>query len=270
MFGIFDALVEDVAIFAHGSLRAPACFGEVVCFHQCTLLEHGDDVRGDVSRALSGDVLARCLLIPCGMLSHVSCFLVSRNLGAFPMLLSVNVILTTSRARLRLEKTEGTERSRDRARHRHRQVRSPLQRAACVACKRVLAPVCLSSFVDEPAKMLLFALHHVVSKGSVPCCNCGIWTECRQAPTRACIQWLGQCSRRSAERVMNVGCPVAFLDALLSFWIAIMVLAAVRTVGTWALFLCFSSASAGICRARHVRRARTLRSVHRARDAGHA
>ena len=100
MFGIFDALVEDVAIFAHGSLRAPACFGEVVCFHQCTLLEHGDDVRGDVSRALSGDVLARCLLIPCGMLSHVSCFLVARNLGAFPMLLSVNVILTTSRARL--------------------------------------------------------------------------------------------------------------------------------------------------------------------------
>ena len=121
------------------------------------------------------------------------------------------------KSEIELEKAEGTERSRDRARHRHRQVRSPLQRCACVACKRVLAQVCISSCVDEPAKMLLFALHHVLSKGSVPYCNCGIWTEYRQAPTRPCIQWLGQCSRRSAESVMNVGCPVAFLDALLPF-----------------------------------------------------
>ena len=55
--------------------------------------------------------------------------------------------------------------------------RSTLQRAACVACKRVLAPVCLSSFVDEPAEILLFALHHVVSEASVPHWYCGIWTN---------------------------------------------------------------------------------------------
>ena len=178
MFEIFDTPVVDVAIFAHGSLRAPACFGGVFCLHRCTLSECGGDVRGDVSRALSGHVLARCLLLPCGMLSHVCCFRIARQVEESRRMSHAALSQRDPgnlKSEIEMEKAEGNERSRDRARHCHRLVRSTLQRA-CVACKRVLAPVCLSSFVDEPAKILLIALHHVVSEASVLYCNCGIWT----------------------------------------------------------------------------------------------
>ena len=180
MFEIFDASVVNVAIVAHGSLRAPACFGAVFCLQRCTLSEYGGDVRGDVPRALSGHVLARCLLLPCGMLSHVCCFRVARQVEESRRMSHAALSQRDPgnlKSEIELEKAEGNERSRDRARHCHRLVRSTLQRAACVACKRVLAPVSLSSFVDEPANILLFALHHVVSEASVPYCNCGIRTN---------------------------------------------------------------------------------------------